>query len=79
LIWKVKLMRSLSELPSHQLYQDNDAVLNPAHTKNVRSVGLSSSERPTRHCDRHSELVASKLTMWEPTQGKTRNGQKRIT
>ena len=33
------------------------------------------------HCNRHPQLEASKLTLWdwEPTQGKARRGKKRTT
>ena len=35
--------------------------------------------RLSGHCARHKEEIASKLVMWEPTEGKRSRGRRRIT
>ena len=31
------------------------------------------------HCIRHSDEVANKLVLWEPTEGKRKRGRRRLT
>ena len=52
------------------LYGDLPRVTDKVRGRRMRLAG---------HCVRHPELEASKLTLWEPTQGKARRGKRRTT
>ena len=52
------------------LYKDMPKVTDKIRERRLRLAG---------HCVRHSELEASDLVLWEPTQGKLRRGNQKAT
>ena len=58
------------KVTNNELYGEIPKVSTKAQQRRMRIAG---------HCIRHSEEMASKLVLWEPTEGRTRRGRRRFT
>ena len=58
------------KLGNDVLYGDLPKVTDKIRERRLKLAG---------HCIRHSELEASDLVLWEPTQGKSNRGRQRVT
>ena len=59
-----------NHLKNNELYRELPKVSTKVQQRRMRIAG---------HYIRHSEEIASKLVLWEPTEGRTRSGRRRIT
>ena len=59
-----------NHLTNEQLYGDLQKVSTKVRQRRLRLAG---------HCVRHSEEEASKLVLWQPTEGRPSRGRRRVT